>query len=125
MTKWLFMASNNEGAENVWDFHVIECDYDKALEYCMAKAKKYIAEEEPYEAPEDNEFYPLDRGDFYGGFYIQYSDHHVAFFVVQFEEIAGVSAVSGRPVQDVIDEAETEYQNWLAENGAGEDDESA
>lgn len=121
MTKWLFMASSNEGAENVWDLHIIECDYDKALEYCMAKAKKYIAEEEPYEAPEDNEFYPLDRG----GFYIQYSDHHVAFFVVKFEEVARAAAVYDCSLQDVIDEAETEYQNWLAENGAAEDDESA
>lgn len=107
MTKWLFMASDNEGAEDIWDLHIIECDFSKALKYCLAKAKKYIASEEGGETP-DEDIYPLDRG----GYYVQYPDHHVAFIVVQLDEITAIPVLSEYSVQDTIDEAESEYASW-------------
>lgn len=105
MTKWLFMASDNEGAENIWDLHIIDCDYEKALGYCLAKAKKYVA---AHDGTPDEDFYKLDKG----GYYVQYPDYHVAFLVVKLEDIMSTPALSEYSVQDIIDEAANDYSRW-------------
>lgn len=107
MTKWLYMTSDNECAENVWDICILDCDCDMASKYCLAKAKQYVAE---YVEGTEDEICQINNG-----YIIQFPDHHVAFFFVEFDEALSLPVLSDSSIQEVVETAENDYARWQQE----------
>lgn len=109
---YLVQISDNEGAEYVWDTHLIKCTEKQALKYCEAKANEYMAEN----GDEPDEFVVNECSDMFGaiGFFVQYNDHHVAVFATEFS-LDIEHPLSGNDLQQKINEGNSKYREFIAD----------